>query len=129
MRSAKANAWKAMSEYIRRKYADSDGYVTCVTCGCRKLWNDGMQAGHFVPRARGNAVYFLEENVHPQCYSCNVGRGGRLIEYTKFIIATYGAEKVDELLDASRKTVRYRVSDYLEIESDFRQRISELTAG
>lgn len=123
---AKKRAWTAMSLYIRLKYADHNGMVKCVTCPAVKHYKD-MHAGHFIPKKRGNAIYLLEENVHPQCPQCNTFNGGMLIEYTKFIQDTYGPEKVDELLQESRKTVKYTVDDYLEIEKDFKERLNELT--
>ena len=123
---AKRRAWKAMSLYIRLKYADSSGYVSCVTCGATHDYRD-MHAGHFVPKKRGNAIYFVEENCHPQCVTCNTYNGGNLIEYTRFIQDTYGPEKVDKLLELARTKVRFRLADYLEIEAEYKQKLAELT--
>ena len=50
---AKTKSWyvkkldKVFSEYIRQKYADSFGMVSCFTCDARKHWKD-MQNGHFI---------------------------------------------------------------------------------
>lgn len=94
-KSLKAKAWKEFSRYIRQKYANQNGMVTCVTCGVQKHWKQ-MQAGHFVP-GRTNAILFEEIGVHPQCYSCNVGRSGNLIEYFLFMEKTYGRDVIEKL--------------------------------
>lgn len=83
------------SEYIRRKYADSDGFLTCVTCGQKLHWKDAHCA-HYIERA-AKATRWLEENLHPACPSCNVFRKEfHKREYTLYIIDMYGRAKIDE---------------------------------
>lgn len=83
------------SEYIRRKYADSNGFLTCVTCGQKLHWKDAHCA-HYIERA-AKATRWLEENLHPACPSCNVFRKEfHKREYTLAIIDMYGREKIDE---------------------------------
>lgn len=119
--TAKAAAWYWLSMWVRRKAADENGFVRCVTCGVQKHWKD-LHAGHFVPKKRGLAVYFLEENVHPQCPQCNTWNGGMLIEYTRFMELTYGKAFVDELLQLSRTKKPMRLADFEEIENEYRDR-------
>ena len=85
-----------------------------------------MQAGHFVPKKKGNAVYFVEENIHPQCYQCNINLGGYGAMYNKFMLDTYGQEKIDELLDLAQTTVKFTVNDLLDMEDYFKERLQEL---
>ena len=83
------------SEYIRRKYADSNGFLTCVTCGQKLHWKEAHCA-HYIERA-AKATRWLEENLHPACPSCNVFRKEfHKREYTLYIIDMYGREKIDE---------------------------------
>ena len=83
------------SEYIRRKYADSNGFLTCVTCGQKLHWKEAHCA-HYIERA-AKATRWLEENLHPACTSCNVFRKElHKREYTLAIIDMYGREKIDE---------------------------------
>lgn len=122
----KKKAWKLMSEYIRRKYADEFGMVECVSCAppaTRKYWKL-QQAGHFVPRGRGNACYFLEENIHPQCFQCNINLGGNPAGYAKFIKDTYGADKIDELELEAQKTVKFTVPILEELIEDLKLKIN-----
>ena len=90
------------SQYIRYKYADSNGYVRCVTCGKVLHWKESHCA-HYIERA-AKATRWLEENLHPACPSCNVFRKEfHKREYTLFIIDFYGREKVDELKRLARQ--------------------------
>jgi 5-methylcytosine-specific restriction endonuclease McrA len=94
---------KLMSLYIRQKYA-YNGMVKCVSCGKLMPWKES-DCGHFVPKSRGAAVRYVEENVHPECQSCNRFDEGHLIDYTRFMIYLYGHEKIDELKSEARKTL------------------------
>jgi len=118
--AAKKKAWKACSRYIRQKHADSNGYDSCVTCGATKRWQD-LDAGHFVPKSRGNRAYFEigegpwsvmpYSNVWPQCKGCNGPRGGELIRYAAFIRERYG-DGVDVEMVEKLRSATYRVQDY-----------------
>ena len=59
-----------VQKYVRLKAADDDGWVSCVTCGDRRQWNDQMDGGHFIERSY-LATKLMEENIHPQCKTCN----------------------------------------------------------
>lgn len=57
------------SLYIRLKYANPEGIVTCYTCDEPFHYKD-IQNGHFVKRG-SNATRFEEANNRPQCPRCN----------------------------------------------------------
>ena len=124
--TVKHRLWTLVSRYIRMKDA-VDGYCTCVTCGVVKPINN-MDAGHFVPRGAGDAVYFVEENIHPQCNTCNRFRGGNLIEYTRFMIDTYGIEKVDELRELAKNSAKNKITiqDLLDLELEYKEKLNSL---
>ena len=124
--TAKKRAWKAFSEYIRRSYADDNGYVSCVTCGITRPWNDGIDAGHFIPKSRGNAVYFQVENVHPQCKKCNLSEGGNFENYYPYMLEMYGESGIEELRQLSKTTKHYSINDLLEIEREYKEKINGL---
>jgi len=121
---AKARAWRACSIYIRTK-ASKDGHCQCVTC---KEWNPikRTDAGHFISKSRGNAIYFEEENINPQCARCNRFHEGNKHMYTLYMIDTYGIEKVHELEALARTRVLFRLNDYLEIEAEYKRLLEEL---
>jgi 5-methylcytosine-specific restriction endonuclease McrA len=93
----KKDLWKVFSLFIRQR----DNF-TCFTCG-RKGEGGGMHAGHFISKAVGGlALYFHEENVHAQCYHCNINLGGNQYEYSKRL----GAEKSEELYRLKQTIVK-----------------------
>lgn len=120
----KKKLWKLTSDYVR--LSESDGYFgQCVTCGIRKQWRK-LQAGHFIPKAQGNAVYFDLRNVHTQCFRCNINLGGNGPEYYPYMLTRYGQETIDELRRLSNTTVKFTQSDYLEMIEDMKQKLEEL---
>lgn len=119
----KAAAWKAFSLWVRMEAADFDGYARCITCMAKKHYKE-LQAGHFIP-GRNNAVLFSEEGVHPQCYGCNIGKGGNWPSYYEWMKKMYGLEVIDELIRKSHETVKYTAQDYLDIEKLYKEKIKE----
>ncbi len=92
------------SQYIRRKYADHEGNVSCVTCGKVLHWKDAHCA-HYIERA-AKMTRWLEENLKPACPSCNVYRKEfHKREYTLVIIDLYGREFIDELKQMAAKVL------------------------
>jgi len=124
-RLLKKTAWDLLSKIIRLKYSDSDGYCSCVTCGVTRHWSE-LQAGHFIPKAQGNSVYFLEENIHPQCVSCNIFMGGNLTNYTLFMIDTYGRDEVERLSEIKNERIKFTEHDYDQMIIDFKNRLVNL---
>jgi 5-methylcytosine-specific restriction endonuclease McrA len=98
-----ASADKAMSLYIRQKYAKDD-MVTCVSCGKVVHWKEA-DCDHFVPKSRGASIRYIEENCHPECPGCNRFNDGHLIGYTRYMLEMYGEEKIDELQAEARKVL------------------------
>ena len=109
---AKKRAWKAFSLYIRMRDQ------RCVTCGVSEF----LQAGHFIV-GRHNSVLFDERNCHAQCYGCNVGRKGNIVEYYPFMVTTYGQNVIDELKLLDKKLVQYKAQDYLDIEEKYKSKL------
>jgi hypothetical protein len=97
---------KAMSLYIRQKYADPNGYVKCVSCDSVKPWQE-MQAAHCIPKSRGASIRYVEENLHPACSACNMfNPESHMIGYTLAMIDMYGRGKIDELRQEARKVLK-----------------------
>ena len=121
-----ATADKAMSQYIRQKYA-SGGYVRCVSCGKVMPWQEA-DCGHFIPKSRGASIRYVEENCHPECQSCNRFDDGHLIGYTRYMLEMYGPEKIDELKAESRKTMTATAKRKMAEEAItyYRQKLREL---
>lgn len=125
MATRKKVAWDLLSKIIRLENSDPNGYCTCVTCGTTKHWTE-LQAGHYIPKAQGNAVYFLEKNIHPQCVECNMFRGGNLKRYTAYMIETYGHEEVTHLYKTKNESIKISDSDYKNMIISFKYRLAQL---
>jgi hypothetical protein len=124
---AKKLAWNAFARWVRNRGAKG-AYNQCITCD-RTYATSGrgvIQAGHFVP-GRNNSILFDERNCFPQCYGCNVKKKGNMVRYYKWMLEHYGQEVIDELERASHQTVVFSVSDYLEIEQKYKDKLNQLT--
>ena len=102
-----------MQKYVRLKAADENGYVSCVTCGTTKLWNDGMQGGHYIPR-KHIVTKLLEENIHPQCSYCNGPLDGNRGKYALYLEDMYGREYVEWLESQRQVTTHYTKTEAYE---------------
>lgn len=122
--SAKKKAWAWFSRYIRLRDSDEYGMCKCVTCDNRKPWKE-MQAGHFIAAAQGNATRYLEDNVHGQCYRCNINLGGNGAEYYPFMVNQYGANRVDELRRLSNTTLRISIEEFEAMEAKYKALVVE----
>jgi hypothetical protein len=118
----KKEFWTVFSLFIRTR----DNFQ-CFTCDNRAD-GKGMHAGHFIPRASGGlSLYFHEQNVHAQCYRCNMNLGGNGAEYYKRMVTKYGQELVDELFylrDNGFK--KFSIPEYQELIEVYKKKISEL---
>jgi 5-methylcytosine-specific restriction endonuclease McrA len=99
----KKDLWKVFSRYIRER----DGYI-CITCNKDlSLEKKNCDAGHFIPKTRGNNIYFDEQNVNAQCTSCNRYQHGKLYEYAMRLEQKYGEGILQRLEEKMRTTKRF----------------------
>lgn len=100
IRELKKVLWVKFSKWIRKR----DNY-TCFTCG-KKDEPSKMDAGHYVPRSKGNALYFDERNVNTQCTSCNRFKHGNLAIYALKLEERYEAGIIQELFKKGEEVFR-----------------------
>lgn len=112
------------SQYIRLKKSDKNGYCTCITCGGRFYWKD-IQNGHYVSRGK-YPTRWLDMNCHPQCMRDNVFLRGMYIEYTMFMIDTYGRDAVDALLKLSTETHKIPTAELKDKITYYKTEVSRL---
>jgi 5-methylcytosine-specific restriction endonuclease McrA len=113
----KKKLWTVFSQYIRQR----DGYI-CFTCG-RKGEGSGIHAGHFISKAAGGlALYFNEDNVHAQCYNCNINLSGRQWDYGKKL----GEEKVAELYKLKNENWKWSITDYEKKVEEYNRKLLDL---
>ena len=110
----KDEVWDQFSLYIRHKYSKR-GMVRCYTCGVVKPIKE-MQCGHGFG-GRGNSILFDEEIVRPQCYSCNVMKGGEYDTFHGKLIEENGVDWFKAKLrqkSQSRQFTRQELADMYE---------------
>jgi Bacteriophage Lambda NinG protein len=100
---------KVFSEYIRRKYANEKGEVSCYTCGLTKVWRE-QQCGHFISRGY-LATRFEEENVRPQCVGCNVFGGGKQVIFAAKL-SSERADAIQILYKKAQEIQKWSAKDY-----------------
>lgn len=88
----------AFSKYVRLKYADQEGNVSCYTCGHRNHYKK-MQNGHYISRFY-KKYRFDERNTRPQCAMCNMWKSGD--------IPTFRMKLVEEGVDVQSMEADYK---------------------
>lgn len=107
----KKKLWRIFSEYTRKKYADEDGMVKCISCPSIKHWKE-VHAGHYIPKSLGLSIYFEEKNVHPQCVACNLFMSGNLSSYAIELRKKYGENILEELNTIKNREMKLCRADY-----------------
>ena len=121
----KRRAWKALSEWIRQSHADSNGMLRCYTCGHPMHWKES-QAGHGIPKALGNAIYWCEDLIRPQCYRCNINLGGWGEKFIENLTKELGESRVTELRQLRYKIQPMNALDYEKIAIKYEQKLSTM---
>ena len=117
-----------MSELVRRKYADADGYVVCYTCDKPMHWKDS-QAGHAIGGRTNYLLFECEEAIRVQCRHCNVFLGGNYSIFIPRLIEDYGRNGVDifqSYVRESRKVHKYTKKDYIALIHELEARLVDL---
>lgn|SRR3990167_7795498 len=127
----KRDLWQIFSLYIRTRDAlkttGTLDWVLCFTCD-RKYPTAGssaMQAGHFIA-GRHNAILFDERNCAAQCYGCNVGKKGNMVEYFIKMQRVYGDEVIEELRNLDKQNKQFKRHELEALKEHFSQKLSAL---
>ena len=122
-KSLKKEVWDLFSEFVRRSEADKDGYCICVTCGVRKKWNDGIQAGHYIH----GTSFLIPDLVHSQCNSCNGFKSGMQAEYKVWMLNKYGQNHLDKLEYQVKKPTKLTLNELYVYKKLYTEKLKELT--
>ena len=116
---------KIFSIWIRSKDADHAGMVDCFTCGVTKSWKYEIDAGHFMGRGK-YATRWDEQNVKPQCKSCNGFRSGEQYLFSKRLDEEYGKGTSDELVYQSNQLAKFTNDELLKKIEHFTELVKSL---
>ena len=82
----------------------------CFTCDSGK--ND--HCGHFMKRGN-DGTRWNPDNCRPQCWTCNIEKGGNFDEFRIRLIKQIGLEKVEDVEQLSRIDVKFSPSELQEM--------------
>lgn len=120
----KKKLWKIFSEYIRRRDADENGIVTCISCP-RKLHWKLVDCGHY--ERRGHLGTFIDErNNHAQCKRCNKFLRGNQSGYAIAIRKKYGPDILEELATLKNSRDKYSRDEYEDLIQTYKQKLKDL---
>ena len=114
-----------ISLYIRLSNSDTNGYVRCVTCSAFKHWKE-MQAGHYISRSH-YSTRWNEDNIFPQCVSCNVFKNGNYPVYAEYLDEKFGVDYKKKLrllgavtVQVSRQWLEEQIKQYKQLNLKFK---------
>jgi hypothetical protein len=97
-----------------------DNGKPCFTCGTQKP-SIGYHSGHYIHAGSGGGDRrtFIHMNLHKQCVTCNLFKGGMEEAYSQMITSTYGLEKLNWLkADVNHPTLKELFPHWTDIENE-----------
>ena len=115
---------RIFSEYIRRRDADENGYICCISCGKFVQWKES-DCGHYINR-KHNATRYCEKNCNAQCRACNRFDEGNIQGYRKGLIAKYGEKAVEVLEFKKRNYCKLGAFEINILAQEYRKKLSKI---
>lgn len=112
-----------MQKIVRMKAAihAKNAYIHCVTCGKQDHWKE-MQGGHWISRT-WTVHKVCEENIHPQCVSCNKYRPERVADdYTMYMVDMYGIDWVEDMVRSKHEICKRPRADITDLKDELKAR-------
>lgn len=106
------------------------GQCVCITCGKVDSWDSGIKGihtGHFLA-SRRNSILLEEDNVAPQCSSCNFFRHGAPNEFRTWMLANRGLSTIERLETLKRQSVTFSREDLVDMRIKFNRRLKAAQA-
>jgi hypothetical protein len=101
------------------------GQCVCITCGKVLRWDSGikgMHTGHFLA-SRRNSILFEEDNVAPQCSSCNFFLSGSPQAFRIWMERTRGLEVIERLEQLKRTSRQFALEELVDMRMAFTARL------
>lgn len=124
----KKKLWGIFSQHARRKDADENGMVKCISCPTVKHWTE-MDAGHWKPKSLGLSITFLEINVHAQCKTCNLSLQGNQYDYGEALKKRYGPDVLNEIVRIQHTSLKLTRPMYLDLIDNYEEKLAGLGAA
>ena len=112
-----ATLWPIFALHIKKTHSADGEWCNCFTCDKSiKIGTIDCQAGHFISRSY-SPVKYDENNVRPQCSTCNGYGNGKPIEFERRLKLEIGDDTVEMLKTMSTnkwKWDRFLLIDMIE---------------
>lgn len=94
--------WEHCKRLTRTRYGN-----VCYTCGQVNLSGSNWHTGHLWSKASLGAYLKYSLNVlRPQCYNCNINRGGQGADFYARMLKEIGSEAMEKLESDRQVTVK-----------------------
>jgi len=122
--TSKTTLDRIFSEFIRRRDADENGYIRCISCGKIVKWKES-DCGHYINRKHSSTRYD-EKNCNAQCRACNRFDEGNIQGYRRGLIAKYGLRET-ELLEVKKYNVcKLGKLEINALAAEYRKKLNEI---
>ena len=121
-KSLRKKLWKLVSEYVRRKDADANGYTQCYTCGATKHFKE-MDCGHYI---HSDVLDFETNNLRPQCTRCNKWLSGNGGIYCEKLIKEIGEEEISLMRQRSKQVKKWQIGELEDMIETYKQTLKDL---
>ncbi len=119
---AKEKLWKVLKQLIEKR----DGSV-CISCRAEGLSGHHKHGGHFISSSScGGFLRYDLRNVHIQCSTCNLHRGGAGAEYSRALDKKYGRKFVDKIIEDKQVSIKLDIQ-YIEKLTDYYSSLLDLS--
>jgi len=111
------------SLYIRNKHS-KEGMNQCITC---QKWFpiSELDCGHYISRQH-HSLRYSEQNVAPQCRSCNRFHEGRKDEFALYLIKKYGTGILEELHKQKNVIKQFTCQELTDLIEHYKSKLKEL---
>ena len=77
LRKLENELWQLCRKIVFKWFEKKSGGIDCYTCGAKNIEGQNRQLGHYFPKgALGARMKYDLRILRPQCYNCNINRGG-----------------------------------------------------
>jgi hypothetical protein len=118
-------AQKYFNLYVRLR-DQKNGYFICISCNVPK-GIEQMHAGHYLSAGHNARTRFDEQNCWGQCIRCNYHLSGNQVGYRIYLVAKIGPDKVAELEQKSRQTVKWDRYSLIDLIETYKEKSKQLS--